>query len=94
MSDDPQTENAKVNDLSQKRALKDEAEGLLEPSGVFMAAVRTLRIGWYREWLDAKDQAVVADLRARLQALDAIPQMIKAAISDYKFAADRQRKHG
>ena len=94
MSDDPQTENAKVNDLSQKRALKDEAEGLLDPAGVFMAAVRTLRIAWYREWLDAKDHAAVEELRAKLQVLDAIPKMINAAITDYKFAADRQRKHG
>jgi hypothetical protein len=94
MSDDPQAENAKVNDLSAKRALKDEAEALLDEAGVFMRAVKATRIGWYRELMDTREEHIEKKLLAQLRALDAVPQLLQGAITDFKFAADRQRRHG
>lgn len=93
MTGDPKDENAKPDELSAKRALADEAQELLNDKGVFMGAVKAVRIKWYREWLDATDEAVIAQLRAKLQALDAVPQLIQTAVNDYTVAA-RHKKYG
>jgi hypothetical protein len=90
---DPREETPKVHDLSAKRQLKDEAEELLAPAGVFMAAVKAVRIKWFGELMDTSEPARIASLHARLQALDAIPQELMTAINDFKMAT-RQPRHG
>jgi hypothetical protein len=94
MTDDPQEENAKVTELSAKRALAAEAEALLDEKGVFMRAVRSVRIKWHRELLDTRDEHTEKLLTANLRALDAVPQMLQTAINDLAVVVDRQRKHG
>ena len=86
---DPREETPKVHDLSAKRLLKDEAEELLDPKGVFMAAVKAVRIKWFGQLMDTGD----AGLIAKLQALDAIPQELQTAVNDYKMAI-RHMKNG
>ena len=43
--------------LSDKRARKDEAEGLLDPKGVFMLGVRGVRIRLFQMLMDARTRA-------------------------------------
>ena len=47
--DDPTEPIPKVDELSDKRVRKEEAEGLIDPKGVFMLGVRGVRMRWYRE---------------------------------------------
>jgi 5-carboxymethyl-2-hydroxymuconate isomerase len=88
---DPSEADARAKDNDAKRLLFVEANELLKEQGVFMLAVRALRIRWYREWLAANDRDKERDLRARLQFLDAAPEEIRRFVSDYSMAMDRAK---
>ena len=78
-------------DSDAKRTLFNESNELLNDKGVFLLAVKALRIRWYGEWLDTADRDKNRELKAKLQCLDAIPAEIQRFVNDYKM--DRQRKH-
>ncbi len=86
---DPTEIDARANDTAAKRVLNDQANELLDEKGIFMLAVRALRIRWYGEWLDSADRDKQRDLRAKLQCLDAIPLEIGRFVSDYKMAMNK-----
>jgi hypothetical protein len=88
---DPNELDQRAGDNDAKRALFLEAKDLLDEKGVFMLAVRALRIRWYGEWLDAADRDKQRDLRAKLQCLDAIPLEVKRFVSDYAMAMDKAK---
>jgi hypothetical protein len=91
---DPTQEDAKVTELSAKRERREDAEILLDEKGVFMLAIRSLRIRWFNELMVATERTVKDDLTARLKALTALPIELEGFIRDHKFALDRVRKHG
>jgi hypothetical protein len=90
---DPAQTDARAHDTQAKRVLFDEANELLAEKGVFMLAVRALRIKWFNEHLDNADRDKDRELKAKLQVLRAIPDEIQGFINDYKMALDRQNKH-
>ena len=92
MIDDPRTEAPKVVDVSALRARRDEAEILLDEKGVFLTAVRAVRIKWYRELMATRETKVKDELVAMLRALDAVPEMMQTEISNHKMAA--AKRHG
>ena len=83
-----------MNDLSQKRLLADQTQDLLDESGLFMMAVRTLREKWRVELMRTRTRAEQDPLVARMQALEAIPELLQTVINDYKHAAHREMRAG
>jgi hypothetical protein len=90
---DPEQTDARAHDTQAKRVLFDEANELLAEKGVFMLAVRALRIKWFNALMEAKDRETKADLTAKLQVLTSIPGELQGFINDYKMALDRQAKN-
>jgi hypothetical protein len=90
---DPEQADARAHDTQAKRVLFDEANDLLAEKGVFMLAVRALRIKWFNELLDTTDREKDRELKAKLQVLRAIAGELQGFINDYKMALDRQAKN-
>ena len=88
---DPTEPDTRGADNDAKRALFLEAKDLLDEKGVFMLAIRALRIRWYGEHLDTSDRDKDRELKAKLQCLDAIPAEIKRFVSDYAMAMDKTK---
>jgi hypothetical protein len=94
MSDDLK-DGEKVVEIGVKRERANQASELLDPNGVYLLAVKSLRRRWYDEWLRARDNRLQADrLQWQSIALDEITTELDRFITDYKFALDRQKKHG
>jgi hypothetical protein len=91
---DPTQVDARANDTAAKKILADEANELLSEKGIFMLAVRALRIRWYGELLDATERDKKNDLLAKLKVLDAVPLEVKRFVSDYSMARNRQGNAG
>jgi hypothetical protein len=81
---DPEQADARAHDTQAKRVLE---------KGVFMLAVRALRIKWFNELLDTTDREKDRELKAKLQVLRAIAGELQGFINDYKMALDRQAKN-
>ena len=75
-------------DLSHKKELADAARSLSEDRA-FTAAILSLRKRWFEELLVADTNRKIRDLRAQINALEAIPQELNVLINDYKMAAKR-----
>jgi hypothetical protein len=90
---DPTEPDERAADTDAKRVLFQEAQELLNEKGVFLLAIRALRIRWYGEWLDCSDRDKERDYKARLKIIDAVPAEIQRFVNDYKMTMDRQRKH-
>ena len=90
MSDDPFAPDARAVDSDAKRTLRNEADELLDKSSVFMLAVRSLRIQWFNELMNAKDWETKDDLTRKLQVLTAIPQELQRFVTDHKFALNKR----
>ena len=88
---DPAEADARGADNDAKRVLFLEAKDLLDEKGVFLLAVRALRIRWYGEWLDCGDRDKERDLKARLKILDAVPAEIQRFVNDYAMAMDKAK---
>jgi hypothetical protein len=86
---DPTEPDERAKDNDAKRVLFFEAKDLLDEKGVFMLAVRALRIRWYGEWLDTAERDKERELKGKLQCLDAIPAEIKRFVSDYSMAMNK-----
>lgn len=93
MSDerDPSEEVPKVDDLAVKRERSEEAEGLMDPKGVFMLGVRGVRIRWYQQLMGARDRETKDDLTAKLQVLDEVANALQGFVNDYKVALRNKR---
>ena len=91
---DPTEPDTRGADNDAKRALFLETKDLLDEKGVFMLAIRSLRIRWFQDLMDTTERSVKDDLTARLKALSALPVELSRFISDHKMALDKQRKHG
>jgi len=84
----------KVVEIGVKRERKEAAEDLLDENGVFMLAQKMLKKAWYAELILTKSRAEQDEILAKLRALEAFPETLQRFITDYKFALDRQKKHG
>lgn len=72
--------------VDARRELARDARELSQDRA-FQAACALLRTQWYNELLNPKlDLSGVYDLRAKLQVLDAIPQMIQKLMNDEMMA--------
>ena len=91
---DPFAPDARAVDSDAKRALRNEAEELLDKNGVFMLAVRSLRIQWFNELMAAKDWETKDHLTNKLQVLTAIPQELQRFVTDHKFALNKRTHAG
>jgi hypothetical protein len=87
---DPTEVDARAKDTEAKRTLRDEANDLLNEQGVFMLAVRALRIRWFGELMKAKDWETKDDLTRKLQVLTSIPEELQRFVTDYKFALNKR----
>lgn len=66
--------------------LAREAKDMLD-NRAFTSAVATLKAQWYGEMMtDMTDDSKVPNLRAKLQALEAIPQMLRNIVASPQFA--------
>ena len=73
-------------DADLRREIARDARELSQDRA-FKAACALLRTQWYNELLDPKlDLGGVYDLRAKLQVLDAIPQMLQKLMNDETMA--------
>ena len=88
---DPTEVDARGADNDAKRVLFLEAKDLLDEKGVFLLAIRALRIRWYGEWLDCSDRDKERDYKARLKIIDAVPAEIQRFVNDYAMAMDKTR---
>jgi hypothetical protein len=93
MSDehDPSEPIPLADDLAIKRQRSDEAEGLLDPKGVFMLGVRGVRMRWFQQLMDAKDRETKDNLTYKLQVLDEVANELQSFINDYKVALRNRR---
>jgi hypothetical protein len=92
MSDeDPREEIPKADDLSDKRLRKEEAEGLLDPKGVFMLGVRGVRMRWFQELMDMNDREAKEVLTYKLQVLHEVVNALNGFVNDYKVALKNKR---
>ena len=91
VSDDPSEAIPKADELSDKRKRHDEAQGLLDPKGVFMLGVRGVRIRLFQMLMDARTRDLKDDLTARLQVLDEVVNALNFFITDYKVALKNKR---
>lgn len=93
MSDehDPSEPIPPADDLAVKRQRSDEANALIDPKGVFMLGVRGVRMRWYQQLMDTRDQAMKDDLVYRSQVLDEVVNALQGFINDYKVALKNKR---
>ena len=71
-----------------RKALAKDAEGLLA-DGAFALAVKTLRMQWYADLLNATTDEQKLALAAKFQALDAIPQLLDHFVTSETMAQGR-----
>jgi hypothetical protein len=91
LSDDVAEPLAPAADLAVKRERNEEAEGLLDPKGVFMISVRGVRQRWFQALMDANDRETKNNLTYKLQVLDEVANALKGFITDYKMALRTKR---
>lgn len=78
-----------MNDLSQKRELRDEAKELLA-TRAFTEAILSLRKRWFAELMEAEGTEAKLALIERIKALEALPQELQTIVNDYTMAQRRQ----
>lgn len=91
MSDDPSEEVPKADDLAIKRERSEEAEGLMDPKGVFMLGVRGVRQQWFQQLMDTKSKEETDYLTTKLRVLDEVANSLKGFVTDYKMALRNKR---
>lgn len=91
-SHDPTEPIPVVDDLSLKRERKDEAEGLMEPNGVFMLGVKGVRMRWFQELMVARDRETKDNLTYKLQVLDEVANSLQGFVNDYKMAVSKVKR--
>jgi hypothetical protein len=91
MSDDVSEPVATPDDLAIKRERSEEATDLLDPKGVFMIGVRTVRQRWFQQLMDTNDRETKNNLTYKLQVLDEVANSLKTFVIDYKVALRNKR---
>ena len=93
MSDehDPSEPIPKADDLAVKRQRSEEAEGLLDPKGVFILGVRGVRMRWYQQLMATRNPEEKDDLVYKSQVLDEVVNSLQGCINDYKVALKNKR---
>jgi hypothetical protein len=74
----------------ERRQLADEAKDLLD-NKAFCAAILALRKTYHAELMASKDEYMDRILKARMQALESIPQELQILINDQKMAQARKQ---
>jgi ferric iron reductase protein FhuF len=85
-----------TDDLSRKRELNDAARSLIDDKA-FDQAILSLRKRWFEALMSAEKLEEMAEYRAMIKALEAIPVELNVLINDYKKAvhdAARRQAHG
>lgn len=85
----------KARDTQAKRELSDAAKELLD-NRAFDAAILSLRKRWFEQLMLAEKLEEMAQYRAMIKTLEAIPAELKILINDYKKALHdaARRQHG
>jgi hypothetical protein len=91
MSDDVFEPYAAPDDLAIKRERSEEATDLLDPKGVFMLGVRTVRQRWFQALMDANERETKNNFTYKLQVLDEVANSLKTFVIDYKVALRNKR---
>ena len=91
MSDDVSEPVVAADDLAVKRERAEEAEGLLDPKGVFMLGVRSTRQRWFQQLMDSNDRETKNNLTYKLQVLDEVANSLKTFVIDHKVALRNRR---
>jgi hypothetical protein len=91
VSDDVSEPVAAPDDLAIKRERSEEATDLLDPKGVFMLGVRTVRQRWFQQLMDANERETKNNLTYKLQVLDEVANSLKTFVIDYKVALRNKR---
>jgi hypothetical protein len=76
-------------DGGERKALADEARGLLE-NKAFSAAILGLRKQWFAEMMAASPERLL-QYQGMLRALESIPLQLQTLINDQKMAEARNR---
>jgi hypothetical protein len=81
-----------MNDLSEKRALYEQAREILEEPA-FKKAVTDLHDAWVRDLLTIEPMSLDRqfEIIAKLKALEAIPIELQRLMKDYRMAVEAQR---
>ena len=74
----------------ERKALAEEAKDLLE-NKAFTTAVLELRKRWFGEMMASTDWALDQMLKAKIQALEAVPQELQILINNQKMAEARRK---
>jgi hypothetical protein len=93
MTDVPGNDNAKVQDLQQKRELNDAAKELLE-NKAFTQAIMDLRKRWYDQLMTTAVREQRDELIAMSKALEAIPTELTVIMNNFKMGLRQQQRHG
>ncbi len=88
---DPSEAVPPAPDLAVKRQRSEEAQGLIDPKGVFMLSVKGVRMRWFQMLMDARDRELKEDLTFRLQVLDEVVNALQGFINDYHVALKNKR---
>lgn len=82
----PFTPEAGVERKERARAAQD-----LLDNKAFTAAILALRKQWFAEWVASKDLSEDLILKAKIQALEAIPQQLTILVNDEKMAQAKKK---
>jgi hypothetical protein len=74
----------------ERKELATEARELLD-NKAFTTAILDLRKRWFAEMMVSADEAVDRSLKAKIQALEAIPQELQILINNQKMAEARKK---
>jgi hypothetical protein len=74
----------------ERKELATEARELLD-NKAFTTAILDLRKRWFAEMMVSADEAVDRSLKAKIQALEAIPQELQILINNQKMAEARRK---
>jgi hypothetical protein len=74
----------------ERKELATEARELLD-NKAFTTAILDLRKRWFAEMMASADEAVDRSLKAKIQALEAIPQELQILINNQKMAEARKK---
>lgn len=80
----------KPADPNVRRELADEAKWLLD-NKAFTAAILALRKRWFAEMMASTDDAQDKLIKAKILALESIPQELQIFVNDEKMHQARQK---
>ena len=79
-----------MTDNAERKELAQESARLLE-NKAFTAAILALRKQWFAEWTASRDKDWDIVLKAKILALEEIPQQLQVFVNDERQAQARKR---